>query len=664
MLNFTFWKNLHYSAVTFVAAMAALFLSMRIDLQQPYWAMLTAYIVSQPLPAAVRSKAIHRLVGTLIGGAVAVFVVPRLVNAPLLLSLVLACWVGACLTVSLLDRTPRSYLSMLAGYTAAIIAFSNINHPELIFEIAVARVEEITIGIMCATVVHSLWFPKPIGGVIRQKAHAALSEANRWAIDILGQQQTALSLDKAKLAAAATEIHLLATHLPFDPSVYRETSAVFRALHDRLLRVLPVLSSLAEQMVRVAEFQPNWPEQFTRLRDEVMTWLAQGGQGPSPEIPELDLSTLNQWQSIYFQALIHKLQETIGLLQEAYALEMYLRTPEAPIPAALTEIVDRAKKIPLHRDVGMALVSGMSAMLAISLACFTWIQLGWAEGNSSAVITAILCCLFATLDDPVPAMKTFGYSVALALSLAFIYQFFIFPRVNSYPLLVLVLAPALLTLGTIACYPRYAMFSMIVLLNFCNVMSIQSHFATDFSVFMNVNLSLFFGVLLTVYVAKSLRSISLNAMVSRMSAKILETMLKMLSPQTSGDIESLRAMIIDQIGLLAPRIARLNPQAIEVVESVNQFRGVLLLSELMVLLNRASDTTAGDIQSLKNWVKQYLLKLQGKDSGAEMNIEQFDLMLHGFLVQQSQVDMVVLLVNLRRLIFPAAPAIQLSGRDM
>jgi uncharacterized membrane protein YccC len=40
-----------------------------------------------------------------------------------LLSLALACWVGLCLYVSLLDRTPRSYVFMLAGYTAGLIGF-------------------------------------------------------------------------------------------------------------------------------------------------------------------------------------------------------------------------------------------------------------------------------------------------------------------------------------------------------------------------------------------------------------------------------------------------------------------------------------------------------------------------------------------------------------
>src|SRR5262245_51054421 len=100
------------------AAMLALYVAFALDLQRPYWAMMTVFIVANPFAGAVRSKAVYRMIGTLIGATVPVVLVPNLVNEPLLLSFTLALWVGGCLVVSLLDRTPRSYLLLLAGYTA------------------------------------------------------------------------------------------------------------------------------------------------------------------------------------------------------------------------------------------------------------------------------------------------------------------------------------------------------------------------------------------------------------------------------------------------------------------------------------------------------------------------------------------------------------------
>ncbi|MBH9751097.1 hypothetical protein FE552_20085, partial [Clostridioides difficile] len=74
---------------------------------RPYWAMLPAYITTQPLAGAVRSKAVYRLAGTLIGAAGAVALLPNFVNQPLLLRFLLALWAGGCIAVSVLDRTPR-----------------------------------------------------------------------------------------------------------------------------------------------------------------------------------------------------------------------------------------------------------------------------------------------------------------------------------------------------------------------------------------------------------------------------------------------------------------------------------------------------------------------------------------------------------------------------
>ncbi len=133
-----------FSVKSFAGAMLALYIALWIDLPRPAWAMGTAYIVAQPLSGAIASKAVFRVIGTIIGAVVAVAIVPNLINAPPLFALAFALWVGLCLFVSLLDRTPRSYTFMLAGYTAAIIGFPSASEPAAVFDTAIARVEEIT----------------------------------------------------------------------------------------------------------------------------------------------------------------------------------------------------------------------------------------------------------------------------------------------------------------------------------------------------------------------------------------------------------------------------------------------------------------------------------------------------------------------------------------
>jgi predicted membrane metal-binding protein len=78
---------------------------------------------------------IYRVYGTLLGAIVSVILIPNLVNAPEVLTVALALWVGLCLYFSLLDRTPSSYVLMLAGYTAAFVGFPAVADPGTIFDI-------------------------------------------------------------------------------------------------------------------------------------------------------------------------------------------------------------------------------------------------------------------------------------------------------------------------------------------------------------------------------------------------------------------------------------------------------------------------------------------------------------------------------------------------
>jgi uncharacterized membrane protein YccC len=112
-----------FAVKTFAAGMLALYIAISIGLDKPYWALTTVYVIAQPLTGALRSKAIFRLIGTVIGATMTVALVPNLANAPELLSGALNLWVGSCLCFALLDRTQRSYLFTLAGYTTVLIGF-------------------------------------------------------------------------------------------------------------------------------------------------------------------------------------------------------------------------------------------------------------------------------------------------------------------------------------------------------------------------------------------------------------------------------------------------------------------------------------------------------------------------------------------------------------
>src|SRR5437868_8157446 len=174
-----------FSGKAFLAAMLAVYIALYLGLPRPYWAMGSVYVVAHPLTGATRSKALYRVLGTLLGAAAAVALVPALVNETVMLMAVVAIWFGVLLHVALLHWLSRSYVFMLAAYTLPLVALPSVSDPGGIFDLAVARAEEIIIGILCASVVGATVFPAKVADVLREKSSMWLRDAASWATDML-----------------------------------------------------------------------------------------------------------------------------------------------------------------------------------------------------------------------------------------------------------------------------------------------------------------------------------------------------------------------------------------------------------------------------------------------------------------------------------------------
>src|SRR5260370_38880540 len=101
----SFWIRhaaLVFALRTFAAAMLAFAIALRLDMPRPYWAMASVYITSNQLTGATWSKAVYRMLGTLIGAAGTIALIPNLVDASELLSLASALWVRIGLYLSLI----------------------------------------------------------------------------------------------------------------------------------------------------------------------------------------------------------------------------------------------------------------------------------------------------------------------------------------------------------------------------------------------------------------------------------------------------------------------------------------------------------------------------------------------------------------------------------
>lgn len=651
-----------FSANSFAAAFLALFIAFSIGLPQPYWAMTTAYIISQPLSGAVRSKAIYRVLGTMLGGAAAVAMVPNLVNAPVLLSLALALWVGGCLAVSLLDRTPRSYVLMLAGYTAAIIGFPSVARPEAVFDVAVARVVEISLGIICATLIHSLIFPKPVGDVISRRARAWLNDADRWALDLLARRASAQTDDRLRLAAAASEIHLLTVHLPFDTSRLRETTGAVRALHDRMLVLIPILSGLSDRLEALAGEGVEPPVESAAILTAVTDWIGAGALlADTPALhARIDAAraaiTGRAWGDLLVESLLMRVAQLIDALGDAHALMAHINAPDRVPPPGLAQVIAAAGRQRTHSDPGLALLSGAAATLAILLACAIWILGGWGDGTSAAITAAVFCCFFATLDDPAPAIAKFGMAALLSLPVSALYIFAILPMIDGFPLLVMVLAPPLLLLGLFMPDPRTAGAALGIILSLNNALALQANFVPDAASYFNVNLSQFVGMFAAIFVTRSIRSMSVEASAQRLLRRTWRALADLARADQAPPPADFAARLVDRLGLLTPKLAGTGETAggLEALADLRIGMNIVALQEARPQLTGAArialDRLLGDLG------RHFADRAVGREPGPSADLlSRLDAALSslGAAAAPAGADA---LVGLRRNLFPKAAA--------
>ena len=580
------WRAWLFSFRCFAAAMLAMYIAFSADLPRPYWAMASVYIASQPLSGATRSKALFRLLGTLLGATATVLMVPNLVDAPVLLSVALAGWLGLCLFLSLLDRTPRSYVFLLAGYTAAIIGFPTVTTPGLIFDTAVARVEEISLGIVCATLMHSLVFPNPVAPVLVARMAESLRLIERWAAGALSGDADAVAVraSRQRIAAVVTELDMLDSYLAWDPTQRGGARGSVQLFRWRLLLMLPIVASIRDRVRALRLAGPLAPE-LEQVLHATGAWLrngaadvAAGGAALRQRIDALEgqLDADADWARILTTSLLLRLRDLTELWQDGKAIERHVLEPERYRATMIYPTDAKASAVRLV-DHGMAIWSAGAAIIAVLVCCALWIFSGWNDGGVAAEMVAITCCFFASRDNPVPFIVGFLKWTLLALVLDFIFLFGVLPSVHDFPVLVLALAPVYLVGGVMMAIPAVAFAGMAVMVNGATLLSLQSSYDADFPTFVNVGVAAVIGMTIAAVMTAITRSVGAEWSARRLMHQAWAALETAALRRGHKDRSVFAAHMLDRLGQLMPRLAS--------ADAENETAASSLMSSLRVGLN-------------------------------------------------------------------------------
>ncbi|MHC2714227.1 putative membrane protein YccC [Bradyrhizobium diazoefficiens] len=574
--------DLVFALKTFAASMLALVIALAMDLPRPYWAMATVYITSQPLAGATSSKAFFRVMGTLAGAAMTVALVPNLIDAPELLCLAIALWVGLCLYLSLLDGTPRSYVFMLAGYTVALIGFPSVSEPGAIFDTAVARLEEISLGIICASLVSTIVFPRSVAPAVAHRVDAWLADARRLSQVVLLREGTSEThrAKRLKLATDIVEIDTLSTHLAYDRLTDRNAVTGLGEIRLRMLTLLPVIASLEDRLAALGEEALRRQPGLKRLLEDLAQWIASdiGARQPAERIraaiseQQAVLDDGADWERIITTSLLLRLRELVDLSHDCRALTEAIAENRNVATIDLAFHSEAGAAPVRHRDRGLALWSAAGAVVAILICCAFWIGTGWPDGASAPMMAAVACSFFAAQDEPARFIRSFGRWSLVAIVVVAVYLFAVVPAISHIEVLVVALAPTFLLYGFLIGRPATAGTGTALAANTATLLAIQSTYSADFASYANSAVAFFVGIVVAEIVTRIARGVGAEWIANRLVLSNWKSIAVAAERRGKRDRAEFAGLMLHRLGLLVQRIAFLSESDRRDTDSLVQLR--------------------------------------------------------------------------------------------
>ncbi len=692
--------DLIFSIKTFLAAMLALYIAISLNLQNPMWAMGTVFIVANPLTGVLSSKAMYRMLGTLAGACLSLIALPPFINSPLPFSVLIAAWVSLCLYISLLDRTPRSYFFMLAGYSMALIGFSAVIDPTHLFDIALSRFEEITLGILCATVVSRVFFPMSIGKVL-------LGRIDHWFNDVEQSFNHCLSSDRSaetilkdaqRFASDSTEIYNLAVHLSYEKSALSGQTRAVQELQHQMILIAPALVTLADRVYSLRQLSDQFDTLLNEVQQQTNQFMREVQPSQQADIDYIPASILHKFEQMLAMAtveqklLIMSAREAfIFFLRHFLTLRLiwsYIRQGKK-LPSFINQKVMANQK--LHRDHGVALRGALSAFLALCIVCFLWHMSGWQYGFMAAQITAVCACILTFLDNPVPALASFRLASIYSALVVFVYQFAVFPVVHNFFELMLVLFPFLFLFTTMLSNPTLMGFVLPLLINTAMGLNIRNLNEPVFGAYVDNSLAIIIGILIPSFTLALLRSTTPELSVQRLVRMQWRDVQQIIEKPVLHPWAYYMRRLLDRIGLMAPRVLRAPSVQQEISQTVSELAGATNIIRLKRVLNQLDMPLQQQVQQLLqdlwHWYEARLnqqeitgqidIKTNIQDGALDATpqidilaqdiLQQVDQLLSEVLLQPASMlrdQLLVALTGLRRTLFQQAPAYRVPHKPI
>ena len=458
---------LNFASRLALALLLAYLFSFAVQLQSASSAGVCVAIVIQPTPGMAFSKAIYRVLGTLLGGAAGLLLVAAFPQDRTMLLLGFALWLAACTFVASLLRDFRAYGAVLSGYTVAIIAVFEIDTPGNSLFYALDRVAAILVGVVSVAVVNSIFVTDTAHANLMQALRQRLDDARDAAISALSCRapidEETFMRRLASIIGLRTEAVYAATEFPDGRSRSQAATATIAAL-----MVMTAASRLIWRVLPLAG--PDGPSPATRAYlDQVCEAIRL--RRPAPEPAHLAADPLD--------AL---------LIERAYMLGIEHRQAQAGLHAAISGEAGAAPppiRLATHYDVVTAATNALRTFAAVALGGAYCIVSGVPASTLLLVQVAAFVALFGMQPNPIAPAIGFAVGLPLAAVYAGIIEFLILPNASGTVPFALAVGGGAFLIGLAMRHPATAPIGTGFLLFFTILLSPANEQAFNLAGFLN-----------------------------------------------------------------------------------------------------------------------------------------------------------------------------------
>jgi uncharacterized membrane protein YccC len=489
---------------TVSAGLIALLAAYALKLDHPQWAMMTVFIVAQPVAGMVLAKGFYRLLGTLAGGVAAIGITTVFGTNPWVLVTVLAVWIGICTFVSSLLRNPEAYGAALAGYTAMIIGLPAFGQPHLVVDLAVARCAEIVLGIVCAGLTSRLILPKLASDAIISRLKRCILDLATYAAGAFsGGDAATLSTLHRKLVADTQTLGEMRAYARLEAPSFAPRAHPVRRTIGQLLSALSAARALHSHAApKNAALIPVRSE----LHALVTELAAKPGalDDTAPWVTRLDAISVKARQIP--DVSVDQGDDRVGTITRltiaadfAEAFKQVLRGLDA-LRAPVTRPIrgSRQPALVVHRDYPGASRNAVRAALATLLVAAFWLTTKWSEAAGTVILVAVVSSLFAARPDPVQVSWGFFKGTLLALPFAFLVGQIAMPALPGFGWFVLFVVPILVPTALGMANPRDVGVATAFAINFLAFLSPHQAMTYDPGPFFAGSASVLVGILLAI----------------------------------------------------------------------------------------------------------------------------------------------------------------------